>query len=349
MTMWPLPQVKSEAKFDRLAGLPATEHRAYNLIVGGEGDVLLREYRRRRRADPATIRAEPESEITRRFLDGARLLASLGLGEAGPARPKAEKPSLVMLKSRTARTLTLVFSGNNAIFALPAQLLSQHDTHLVLIHDRRRCFALAGIPGLGADYGACLASLRRIIDSLKPERVLVLGISAGGAGAIKFSCDLPVQRLLCFSIPTTLRLEDAEGATLADHPQLARLYRHDRSLGIDLAAYYAACTNAPPATLVYSAGHPRDSWLALRMAGLPGVTLAPTEGYTGHTTYRWLLLQSRMGSYLDQLYAPHEGFGCAERREKEGILLKRSKKLLLVSKKEGLASPSPGHVVSRRA
>ncbi len=296
--------MKIPATFDRLEGVPQIERRPYNLIVEGNGAVLLS---KQDGAGPDVAQPRPRSQIARRYMDGARLLAELGLGGAGPASPEAEKPSVVLLKSQTARSLTVVFSGNNPEFALPAHLLFNHDTHLMLIHDRRRCFALAGIPGLGADYASCLASLRRIIDSLRPDNVFVLGISAGGAGAIKFACDLPAQRLLCFSVPTTLRLEDDSGATLARYPQLARLYRHDRNLGIDLAAYYAAQDNPPLTTLIYSAGHPRDAWLAQRMAGLPDVKLVPTEGYTGHTTYRWLVTQSAVGSYLDTLYVPSGG------------------------------------------
>ena len=291
--------------FDRLKGLPDIDRQPYNLIVGGRGDVLLGRYPNLVNKNvPTTIKAKPKSQIAKRYIDGANLLGALGLHEAVSVSAEAEKPSLAILKSQTARSLTIVFSGNNPEFALPPHLLVNHDTHLVLIHDRLRCFAFAGIPGLGADYEACLVNLRRIIASLQPESVVVIGISAGGAGAIKFACDLHVQGVLCFSVPTTLRLEDDEGASMASYPQLARLYRHDRSLGIDLAAYYAAHESPPPATLIYSAGHARDSWLALRMEGLPGVTLIPTDGYTGHTTYRWLTAQGKIGRYLDTLYPP---------------------------------------------
>ncbi len=297
--------LQNAAPFDRLQALAAIDRQPYSLIVGGKGDILLGRYPHLLgQTALGAAKVPPKSQIVRRYIDGANLLGALGLHNAGPVSTDAEKPSLAVLESQTARSLTIVFSGNNPEFALPTHLLVNQDTHLVLIHDRRRCFAFAGLPGLGADYDGSLASLRRIIESLRPERVVVIGISAGGAGAIKFACDLQAQGLLCFSVPTTLRLEDDAGATLASHPQLARLYRHDRSLGIDLAAYYAAQANPPPATLIYSAGHARDAWLALRMAGLPGVTLISTEGYTGHTTYRWLTVQGTIGRYLDTLYTP---------------------------------------------
>ena len=299
---------EADTVFDRLKGLSQVDRRPYNLIVDGQDYILLRQHRYRlKQAGDDADKARPASPLAARFIEGARLQKSLGLDGPESRPANAEKPSLVVLPSPTARSLTIVFSGNNREFALPAHLLMKHDTHLVLILDRRRCFALAGIPGLGADYEACVTNLRRIAEALHAEEVFVLGISAGGAGAIKFACDLAAQNLLCFSVPTTLRLEDDEGATLARYPQLARLYRYDRSLGIDLAKYYVAHETHPPASFIYSASHPRDSWLALRMANLPGVQLVATDGYVGHTTYRWLTLQGTIGRYLDTLYTTSPG------------------------------------------
>ncbi len=301
------PKTEPAAAFDRLEVLPQADRAAFVSIIMGKGGDLLRQHTEAsKHAGTANGTARPIPELAKRHADGRYLLAALGLrpGEAGHAASGTEKPSLEVLRSPTARSLTIVFSGNNPDFALPPHLLVHQDTHLVLINDRRRCFALAGIPGLGADYDACLAGLRRIIDSLKPDAIFVLGLSAGGAGAIKFACDLPADRILCFSVPTTLRLADDPGAPMSRYPQLARLYRLDPGLGIDLASYYAAHATAPPATLVFGARHPRDAFLARRMEGIPGVTLVALDGYDGHGAYRWLAHQNAIGSYFDRLYAP---------------------------------------------
>ncbi len=288
--------------FDRLAGLPQHERHAYNLVVEGRGHLLDEQATRNGAAAPGREHA-PASTIRQRYLDGDALLRRLELSDVAHLDVPA-KPSVVVLPSSTARTLTFVFSGNNPEFALPAHLLIAHDTHLVLIHDRRRCFGLAGVPGLGGDYAATLAALLRIVDALRPDHVAVLGISAGGAGAIKFACDLQAHTLLGLSVPTTLDLADEPGAALSHYPQLTKLYRHDRSLGIDLAAYYATSPVRPDTTLVYGSHHLRDAWLANRMAGLPGVTLRGIPDFTGHTTYRHLYVTGGLGEYLDRLYPP---------------------------------------------
>ena len=289
--------------FNRVHGLLPADRRPYNLIVEGRGQTLIRERDGRAAAGEKSAEdGRAESDLARRYFAGAALLEALNLPTAMQAAASSEKPSVVLLPSRTARTMTIVFSGNNPEFALPAHLLIAHDTHLLLIHDRRRCFALAGIPGLGTDYAECVQSLMRIQEKLAPDSLHILGISAGGAGAIKFASDLQATQLVCFSVPTTLNLDDDPGAELKHYPQLTKLYRHDRSLGIDLAAYYDGYVDRPNAIFVYSEGHPRDSWLALRMSGIRGVTLLPTEGYTGHTTYRWLLTENKIAPYLDMLY-----------------------------------------------
>lgn len=243
------------------------------------------------------------SMIAQRYLAGDEMLKKLALGTCHASFPSLEdKPSLILLPSPTARSVTLLFSGNNAEFALPAHYLLGHDTHLVLIRDRRRCFALAGLPGLGADYESCVESLRQIHAALGGGDLFVLGISAGASGAMKFACDLAAKNLLCFSAPTTLNLADDPGAELKHYPQLTQLYKADRSLGIDLAAYFAVHPTRPPAIFVYSEGHIRDAWLTLRMSGMEGVQLLPTKDYSGHTTYRWLILQKTINTYLDMLY-----------------------------------------------
>ncbi len=246
--------------------------------------------------------------LEQRYLAGEALLESLQFGAYHASKPSPkDKPSLVLLRSATARATTLLFSGNNGEFALPANFLLDYDTHLLLVRDRRRCFSLAGIPGFGVDYEGSVVALQRIISALGNNNVYVLGISAGGAAAIKFACDLPAKRLLCFSAPTTLNLDDDPGAELKHYPQLAQLYRLDRSLGIDLAAYYRAHPKHPPAIFVYSGNHMRDSWLASRMSDIEGVQLLPTTGYDGHTTFRWLIMQKTISIYFNMLYAALPG------------------------------------------
>ena len=237
-----------------------------------------------------------------RYRAGEEVLArAAGTASAGPATSRS---SVALLRNPGARRLTIVFAGNHAQFIIPSPLLTAHDTHLLMVRDPRRCFALAGLEGLGGDYRACVARLGDIIRILGVDEVRCIGMSAGGVPALKFGCDLGTSGVLGFSIPTTLNLEDRPGSELKHFPQLAMLYKLDRSLGIDFAAYYRAAATRPRTTLIYSAGHIRDAWLTGRMGGCEGVTLLDTVGFIGHGTYRWAVAEGLLPAILDNFYEP---------------------------------------------
>ena len=242
-----------------------------------------------------------------RFAAGRELLVPLGLwGDANlPADRRGDAAEFVLLPNPGASSVTLVFSGNHAQFVLPREVADNADTHVILVRDPRRCFCLAGINGLGPDYATCRDNLERVIGALGAGRRFVIGVSAGGAGALRFACDLAAQGMLGFSVPTTLNIDDDPGAELARYPQLWKLYKHDRSLGIDLGAYYGAMLPRPELTLVYSGNHVRDRWLAERVRLIPGVQLLRPD-YAGHATYRWMRDEGKLGNILNILYGSRQ-------------------------------------------
>ena len=256
--------------------------------------------RLRRRSPPAFL------GVLERYRAGEEVLAQasgVAPAIAGSGLPDRSL-SLVLLRNPGAHRLTIVFAGNNAQLVIPTPLLAAHDTHLLLVRDPKRCFALAGIDGLGEDYRACLTRLTGIIRILEADEVTCIGMSAGGAPALKFGCDLGASGVLGFSIPTTLNLDDHPGAELKQYPQLAMLYKQDRALGIDFAAYHQAAAPRPRLTLIYSAAHVRDTFLAGRMRGFDNVTMLEAVGFGGHATYRWALTEGVLPGILDHFYEP---------------------------------------------
>jgi len=281
---------KQAAQPHRLSALPREDWKTFDLIVRG----YVRALESGDGVSAAVL--PPLAQRARRGLD---ILDGLGLGEPNPT---SEKTSIVLLPGVGATRMTLVFSGNNAEFALPPELLQKGDTHLLLIRDPSRCFALAGVFGLGDDYESCLESLCRINTALGVEQLYVAAISAGAAGGLRFACDLAAYGFLGFSVPTTLDLEDDPGAELRHYPQLTMLYRRRREMGIDLARYYAATLPRPRALLVFSNGHIRDSWLARRMEPIEGTEIIPTIGFDGHTTYHFLVVTGQIAPLFHGLY-----------------------------------------------
>lgn len=248
--------------------------------------------------EPAASGGPPRYHLAERMQAGEELLRQLDLS------PQSSRRSgVVVLRSAAARRAVLVFNGIAERFTLSRLLAAQEHTHVILVKDPNRCFGLLGIPGLGEDYTACIHNLRRILSALNADDVYCIGISAGGAMAIKSGCDLNVRGILGFSIPTTLDLRDDAGADMSRYPQLVRLYRRARHLGTDLTAYYTSHARRPAMMLVFSRGHARDAWLAERMLGVPGVALLETEGYGGHDTHHWCVNHGIGHSLLDRLFA----------------------------------------------
>jgi pimeloyl-ACP methyl ester carboxylesterase len=69
---------------------------------------------------------------------------------------------------------------------------------------------LHGVPGLGADKAASIVALRRLVDHLSPGRVVTLGQSMGGYGAVLYGHELGAQRAVAFGALSTMDPEVAQ-------------------------------------------------------------------------------------------------------------------------------------------
>jgi pimeloyl-ACP methyl ester carboxylesterase len=208
-----------------------------------------------------------------------------------------------------ARTLVISFGGNTNFLMLPQSIVTLPDAHLIAIRDPSRCFSICGLAGLGADYAACIASLRRLIDALGATRIYCTGVSAGGYPALRFGLDLGVCGVLAFSPPTTLELADDGDAPLSRYPQLTALYKQRAALGfdLDLARAYTDSEDRPGVLLLYSPSHDRDAWLANRMRGIDGVEVSAVSPEAGHRVYLWLNAQNRIPYYIERMLALQRG------------------------------------------
>ena len=241
--------------------------------------------------------------VRQRFLHGLSLSDQLDLGRNDSSDRSKLSRAFVLLPSPTAEKFTILFSGNTSDYFLPAPILTDYDTHILVVRDPSKCFHMTGIPGLGADYAECLFNFRKLANWFNPKQQFCIGVSSGGSGALRFGCDIQADGILGFSVPTTLDLRDDPGAQLRTHPQLHRLYKINRKLGIDLVPYYASRTPRPRVMLAYSSGHLRDKWLAERMGTVDGVELIETDQEAGHRTYRWFRDGGRLNELLNRFFA----------------------------------------------
>jgi hypothetical protein len=230
-----------------------------------------------------------------------RLFPDLTAPAALPTEEDYSRVPLLVAPCQGANSVLLTFGGNTGYLMLPSALVNLPNTHIVAIRDPKRCFALCGVPGLGATYTATLDNIRRLMTELGATDLFCTGVSAGGFPALRYGLDLGAAGVLAFSTPTTLDLADELGAQLSNYPQLTALYRNRPDIPLDLARPYASTTPRPRVILVYSPSNDRDSWLANRMGGIKGVEISAVSDEAGHRVFQWLSTGNGITQYLGRL------------------------------------------------
>src|SRR5579871_5923748 len=242
-------------------------------------------------------RIEDGNDLLKRMFPGLVAQATL------PTLLDYNRAALLVAPCRGASSLVITFGGNTAQLALPSEITTLENTHVIAIRDPQRCFSLRGLPGLGETYWACLHNIRRLMTEFGVTNLYCLGVSAGGYSALRYGLDLGADGVLVFSAPTTLDLADDDDAPLSRYPQLTALYRDLPDIRLDLAKLYEAKLPRPRAILVYSPSDKRDCWLADRMRGINGVKLDVAPKEAGHRVFSWLKAANRISPYIDRLLA----------------------------------------------
>ncbi len=112
--------------------------------VAGVVDLIYKKDTGKDGPDPGSV-----NHIPKRVRSGEMLLRKLGLIPDGCDAIPEKRFGLILIRRGGARRVTLVFSGNQPLFSLPLPLLTDVNSHVVLIRDPARCFGLLGIPELG--------------------------------------------------------------------------------------------------------------------------------------------------------------------------------------------------------
>lgn len=158
----------------------------------------------------------------------------------------------------------------------------------ILLNVPDRSYYLRGIPGLGGDLEATLAALRGAIDRLAPGRVVALGTSMGGFGALLFGARLGVDRVLAIGAETELMLRGSR----------SRGFIADRFVPCvaDLRPAIAA-SQATRFFLLAGETDVADIHAAWRVADLPHVGALPVRN-AEHEVGRWLTRRERLLPFL---------------------------------------------------
>lgn len=204
-----------------------------------------------------------------------------------------------------AETVVLAFCGKQHRIGFHTPLfyrfIQSRGWSLVFLRDFQGVHYLNGVAGLGPDRASSVAALRDLIARLGARRVLCLGNSSGGYGALLYALELGADAALNFSGGTNLdpefntHLNRAQGSL-----ELRATFPGEE---LDLRARYLAAARRPRAMLVYGEYCWDDRLHAEHMADVPGAQLVPFAEFEGHGSIAEAVQRETFESLLADLAA----------------------------------------------
>lgn len=220
--------------------------------------------------------------------------------------PIDEDREVMIGRSEGDRGAVLLFRGRGDDKTTMAHVIDRHvaslGLSLVYLRDEHRLLYLQGLRSLAPDRASTIARLKEILAGMGP--IYVIGISAGGAGAVLYGVELGARAALCFSPVTDLRPSVREIDKRGRAVEIRVLGQYDAN-GFDMLPILEGA--AMPVTIYYGRDHPEDRYHAERMADCPNVTLCPIVDSPAHAT----LLEVGMRENLSQVFA--RAFGLDDR------------------------------------
>jgi hypothetical protein len=217
------------------------------------------------------------------------------------------------VRTAGADTVLLAFCGGKQQLGMPNNLLDRWFArlrcHVVYLRDDQRVGFTGGIATLGRDMETTIEGLRAIVEGLGARRVVCLGHSSGGTGALRYAKPLGADRVLALA-PITGGREYTD-KVLPHLPSDGELWWGD------LVPLFRN-GGGVRAHLVYGADNAGDSQQSGRMAGVPGVTLEALANCSSHHLMGELLRSGRLVEVLDWLVSLDDAQRAAQDVLREG-------------------------------
>ena len=232
------------------------------------------------------------------------LLAILPAAPTG-VLPLVDRPHLDVLPVPVAGSDTVIFAfcGVRHRIGMPTtifhRLVQQLGCSVVYLRDFRRAHYLKGVRGLGGDRAETIHALKTLTADLGARRVLCVGNSSGGYGALLYGLELEAEAVLNFSGPTNL---DPEFNRYLNRGESAlALSQELPNESLDMRARYLAAPKRPRAAMVFGEFAWDDRLHGEHMGGSPGVELISVSDYQGHSTISELLRRDQLSQLLEDL------------------------------------------------
>jgi pimeloyl-ACP methyl ester carboxylesterase len=185
----------------------------------------------------------------------------------------------------------------------------------VLVRDPKNAWYHRGVPGLGTHVDEVTGTLRSLIRSIRPGRLITIGQSMGGYAAIMFGILLNADRIVSFGPLSHLDAREAVRYGDLRFLSVMELLQLDppKSAYLDLPKLAGALDYQGSLHVVYGT-HPGnddgvsgnlDAMHAFRLAKLPHVMLHPYPE-SEHRIGEWLTRHQQMDDLLARLLLEEE-------------------------------------------
>ncbi|WP_018389703.1 hypothetical protein [Ancylobacter sp. FA202] len=173
-------------------------------------------------------------------------------------------------------------------------LLGRLNVNVIYLFDWSHSYYFGGVSGLGADVETTVRQLRGLCADLQSRRVLCLGQSAGGFGALHYGLKLGAEGIMAFSpiiIPVLAgKTRDRIGT------KIGRPLTEDET---NLRQRIASTDRAPHIEIVYGAENVADTASARYLSGLHEVAEHPLPGVSSHGTIQETVASNTFGTLMD--------------------------------------------------
>jgi hypothetical protein len=203
-----------------------------------------------------------------------------------------------------AGTALILFCGARHRMGMPLPLihrwLARTDASLIYLRDLHGLCYFKGVASLGPGLEATLQALRRTLDQLGARRVVCLGCSGGGYGALLYALELGGDAI---SLGSPANMEPAFNAHMNHGAYALQLKAAFPDQELDLRRRIEAAPRRLRTLIVYGDRNWNERIHAEHMAGLEGAALYPVTGYGGHATAAELMRRDEFSPMLEGFLA----------------------------------------------
>jgi tetratricopeptide (TPR) repeat protein len=208
-------------------------------------------------------------------------------------------------RSNNARA-TFVLPMHVAFGTLPHAfvdtLFADHNVNVIYLSGFGKFAFLKGIHSLGDDESTTIDGLRCLLDEIGTRRTIVMGTSGGGFAAMRYGALLAADTAVSFGGQSNLSAWlDGTKVSVYNPDFFARAaMAREPDLPVDLVPLLSR--RWPTKFLqVYAPAHAEDARQALRLAGIPGVTLWPIYGALDHFVADYMIGDGSFDTLLEDL------------------------------------------------